>query len=394
VRELLGRDTLVGYCTNVHAGAGFREMRRNLEHHATAVKAAVSPDAPLPVGLWLARPAAAELCDPRDRETFAGWLRQRGLMPYTFNGFPYSDFHASVVKHRVYEPDWTSGERAAYTIELAEILAALLGEEEEEGSISTLPLGWRAAIEARPDAVERATENLLRVAEHLVRLEERSGKRIHVDLEPEPGCYLDTARDVVDFFRSYLFPRADERVVRRHLGVCHDVCHAAVMFEEQAAVLRAYREAAVPVGKVQLSAAVRAPLQRLDERRRRAALEQLSRFEERRYLHQTVVRSGEERKFFDDLQVALAAADLSAAEWRVHFHVPLFVDRFGLLESTNDEVLRWLEALRDEDGVRHFEVETYAWDVLPGSLRTGDLAAGIARELTWLRERAAGRPTG
>jgi hypothetical protein len=242
--------------------------------------------------------------------------------------------------------------------------------------------------------VERAAANLLRVADHLARLEERTGKRIHVDLEPEPGCYLDTARDVVDFFRSHLFARADERVVRRHLGVCHDVCHASVMFEEQAAVLRTYREAGVPVGKVQLSAAVRAPLQRLDERGRRAALEQLGRFKERRYLHQTVVRSGEEKRFFDDLQVALAAADTAAAEWRVHFHVPLFLHRFGLLESTHDEVLRWLEALRDEDGVRHFEVETYAWDVLPGSLRTGDLAAGIARELTWLRERAAERPTG
>ena len=34
-------------------------------------------------------------------------------MPFTFNGFPYGDFHQSVVKHRVYEPTWADAERLA-----------------------------------------------------------------------------------------------------------------------------------------------------------------------------------------------------------------------------------------------------------------------------------------
>jgi sugar phosphate isomerase/epimerase len=356
------------------------------------VRAAVQPDASLPVGLWLARPAATELCRPGAREEFAGWLGEQGLTAYTFNGFPYSDFHTSEVKHRVYEPDWTTDERAEYTIDLAEVLAGLLGQE-EEGSISTLPLGWRAAIDARPGALEQAAENLLRVVEHLAALADRTGKQIHVDLEPEPGCRLERSTDVVGFFREQLFRRGDEERIRHHLRVCHDVCHAAVMFEDQSAVLHAYREAGIRVGKIQLSSAVKARLDRLVEPGRREALTQLGGFEEQRYLHQTVVRSGnpeEPRRFFDDLPAALAAAGegrLAPAEWRVHFHVPLFLERFGLLESTSDDVLRCLAALRDGDGVRHFEVETYAWEVLPAPLRTGDLAAGIARELTWLRER-------
>ena len=47
----------------------------------------------------------------------------------------------------------------------------------------------------------------------------------------------------------------------------------------------------------------------------------------------------------------------------------------------------------DEDGVRHFEVETYAWNVLPKELRTDDLAEGIAREILWLNDRFADEDT-
>jgi hypothetical protein len=32
---------------------------------------------------------------------------------------------------------------------------------------------------------------------------------------------------------------------------------------------------------------------------------------------------------------------------------------------------------------RHFEVETYAWSVLPPELQQPDLAAGIAAEMDW-----------
>ena len=36
--------------------------------------------------------------------------------------------------------------------------------------------------------------------------------------------------------------------------------------------------------------------------------------------------------------------------------------------------------------VRHFEVETYAWNVLPPELQRDSLADGIADELKWVRE--------
>ena len=38
-----------------------------------------------------------------------------------------------------------------------------------------------------------------------------------------------------------------------------------------------------------------------------------------------------------------------------------------------------------QDTTDHFEVETYAWGVLPPELQQPDLAAGIADEMAWFR---------
>jgi len=54
MRDVLGPGTVLGYCTNVHAGADWAGTRANLVTHATAVKALVSPAAPMgaPAQTW------------------------------------------------------------------------------------------------------------------------------------------------------------------------------------------------------------------------------------------------------------------------------------------------------------------------------------------------------
>jgi len=151
MRNALGPGTVLGYCTNVHAGPTLARMRANLERHALAVKAKVCPDRPMAVGLWLAREAVAELVEHDGADELASWLDERGLVPFTLNGFPYADFHEPVVKHRVYEPDWTTEARTRFTLDLIRVHSRLLGEE-SEGSISTLPLGWRSRIGGTPGA--------------------------------------------------------------------------------------------------------------------------------------------------------------------------------------------------------------------------------------------------
>ncbi len=397
--DCLGPGTILGYCTNVHPAPSYEALTEMLRTHAAPVRRQAFGDSPMGIGLWLPAAAARQVIEQGRIDELRHLLDELALVPYTFNGFPHDDFHQEQVKHAVYRPDWSDPRRLRYTLDLAQILAALL-EPGAEGSISTLPLGWPGSP-CPPFRIEDAAAKLVELTFELARLEERTGRLIHVDLEPEPGCLLDRAEDAVALFHNHLLPRGPADVIRRHLRICHDVCHAAVMCQPQQAALSAYREAGIAVGKVQLSSAIHVPLHRRTVMQRSEAIKALEAFNEPRYLHQTVItdRHGEHH-LFDDLPAALRHLRRHTPEgdWRVHFHVPLDAGDLGPLRTTRDEVLTCLDALRAQQEaagpdtpppVRHFEVETYAWSVLPEAMRPQSLAEGIAREMRWVIEHAA-----
>ena len=388
------------YCTNVHAGRTLAETEANLGRFAPRVRELVAsaeePDAEIGLGLWLSAETARELRETGGARAFRDRLLDQGLRVVTFNGFPYGDFHAEVVKHAVYEPHWADPRRLAYTVDLAELLVELLPDGTPDASISTLPIGWRGSFtnEGCGNSIGLATAQLVEAAKTLRSIEDRTGIRIHLDLEPEPGCVLDTSQDVVDLFDQAFRP-SDDVDHRRYLGVNHDVCHSAVMFEPQTAALRTYRENGIVLGKIQVSSAVEVDFDAFsDEQERSDALESYRGFVEPRYLHQTSIRTGMAPHFdvqtFEDLPIALANRaehQIPSGTWRTHFHVPIFMaegDRWG---TTRAEIERCLAALPSDEPRPTLEVETYAWEVLPGCLYAGDdgLAAGIAEELRWLR---------
>jgi hypothetical protein len=388
----------VGYCTNVHAGATLEEAKANLVRYAGAVRQIVAPDLNLPVGLWLAEPAAIELVEQQSVFAFRDWLAEQRLIPYTFNGFPQGDFHQAVVKHAVYEPTWSCHSRARYSMLLAQILDKLLPAG-ENGSISTVPIGW-PHCPWHAEEYRLAADNLLEVARFLDHLAQQSGREIVLAIEPEPGCILNTAVEIVDFFQHYLFSGPDADVARRYLSVCHDVCHSGVMFEPQAEALGLYRQHGIRVGKVQISSAVHVPWDKVVDQPAQQAqmLEQLRGFNEPKYLHQTTSANdqGRMKKIVEDLPVALnawlGAESFPTNPWRVHFHVPIHISQFGLLETTQADIAvahRYLQQHGSSDCggaawfTGHYEVETYAWPVLPAELQEADLATGIATELQY-----------
>jgi hypothetical protein len=117
---------------------------------------------------------------------------------------------------------------------------------------------------------------------------------------------------------------------------------------------------------------------------RKAAIKQISQFTEDRYLHQTVVQKDGEDVFYEDLKLALdAEASDPRGEWRVHFHVPIYLQEFGRLRSTQEQIAQFISAAPAHTTCQHYEVETYAWGVLPPDLKQPELADGIAEELKW-----------
>ena len=249
---------ILGYCTNVHAGLSLDEIKANLETHTLEVKRQVSPDAPMAVGLWLPANTVLEFVPPeRDGgldvgmlKAFRDWLEKRGLYAYSLNGFPVTNFHEPVVKHLAYYPDWSATERLNYTIALAMILHHLLPQG-AEGSISTLPIGWAQSVEAG------WADNICDMLEFLAEFEQETGRFIHLDIEPEPGCEVEDTMSLIMYLTVMeMQSGVDPDVLHRHLRVCLDVCHTAVMFEEPTFMLEALREAGWSVGKVQISSEI------------------------------------------------------------------------------------------------------------------------------------------
>jgi len=107
------------------------------------------------------------------------------------------------------------------------------------------------------------------------------------------------------------------------------------------------------------------------------------------YLHQVVERGPAGIRRFTDLDAAIAAGGGHDREWRVHFHVPLFLNDLGAFGSTRYFTAAVLARHRRRPLSPHLEVETYTWEVLPEAQRTPDVATGIARELAWVMRQLA-----
>lgn len=392
-----------GYCCNVHGGTSLEEVKANLETYSCEVKRHVSPNEAMPIGLWLSESAIAGLGDASPEHidatnAFGDWLADRGLDPFTFNGFPLGNFHQEVVKHDVYLPTWASKQRLDYTKQLATVQGMLLeraGQRQGLQSISTLPLGWPPVAKDRifhdrKDFLIESASNLRSLAKFLSELKNETGRHVIVCLEPEPGCALDSCHEITWFFEQFLFdcPSQQQDQVRDHLGVCHDICHSAVMFEAQQEAVLVYKKAGIRIGKVQVSSAIKMTFGS-EHDANQMKLQQLSSFSEPRYLHQTSIQDKSGSRFYEDLSEALQKEAEPDGEWRVHFHVPIFAEALGLIESTQSEIGSFMDSIRqNEMDVEHFEVETYAWNVLPVEHRydSEGLADGIAKELVWFRE--------
>jgi sugar phosphate isomerase/epimerase len=396
----LGAGVHLTYCSNIHPGESWAEVRSNFDRHVIAVRDRLAPAGDFGIGLRLSARAAAELSQPAALAEFRDFLSRMRMYVFTVNGFPYGTFHGTRVKEDVYLPDWRDAERLRYTDQLADLLAELLPDDRTiEGSVSTVPGAFKAAL-GGPQDVAQMIENMLRHVAHLVALRARTGRVIALALEPEPCCFLETIDEVIAFFERDLHGPAAirstmeltgldhasaDRALHDHLGVCLDLCHAAVEFENAADCVRRLDLAGIRVHKMQISAGLRVPRVEPD------ALEALRRFGDDVYLHQVVQQGPGGLTRYTDLPEAFASLHGSMAhrEWRVHFHVPIFLDRLAPFASTQSFVREMLAIHRARPISAHLEVETYTWDVLPEPHRNGPVDEAVARELDWVRTELA-----
>ncbi|MEL6493864.1 MAG: metabolite traffic protein EboE [Cyanobacteria bacterium J06623_7] len=393
-------DLHLTYCTNIHPGETWSEVKQNLKQYIPQLKARLSVNRPFGVGLRLADIAARELLQGDNLTEFKAWLQTEDLYVFTLNGFPFGSFHHQVVKDKVYAPDWTTSDRLDYTLRLVDILAVLLPNN-LDGGISTLPISykpWWRGTEEQERVLTKGSLNLARAIAKLAEVKQNRGKVVHIDLEPEPDGMLENTQEIIAFFQDWLIPVASqwlqkelgigrslaETWIREHIRVCYDTCHFAVEYEQPEDIIQSFQAAGIKIGKIQLSSAIKIPIpSELDQRK--AILDKLTPFAESTYLHQVIANHGKGKlKHYDDLGAALEHfLTTKAIEWRTHFHVPIFLSNYQLFESTQAHISQLLNILPNQMIGHHLEIETYTWEVLPPAMKLG-ISTSIEREYQWV----------
>ena len=397
------KDLHLSYCSNIHAGETWDATFQNLKIYIPEVKSRLGYKGKFGIGLRLSKEASVVLERPERLQEFQEWLKKTQAYVYSLNCFPYGGFHRTKVKEQVHAPDWTTEARLTYTLRCFRILAQLLPEG-VEGGISTSPLSyrhWFVSDLEKNEAFERATTHLIAVVVELVRLHQETGKFLHLDIEPEPDGLLENSEELIRYFKEWLLSvgkaslakqlgttqKEAGKLIKDHLQVCYDVCHFAIGYEKPKEAFKKLKQAGIGIGKIQLSAALKllipeSPFERFSIGKR------LGEFADTTYLHQVVARTKEGGlKSYPDLPQALAKlGDTQDLEWRVHFHVPIFLANYGSFQATQEDIVEVLKLVNANPSItKHLEVETYTWEVLPQDthLTLGD---AISRELAWVKE--------
>jgi hypothetical protein len=246
--------------------------------------------------------------------------------------------------------------------------------------------------------MENATLNILQVLGQLVRIYRSGGPVMHLDLEPEPDGLMENTQEYIDWYFAYLMPLGISYLkdqfnmseaeagaaIKQHIQLCYDVCHFALVYESPASVLARMQEYGLKIGKLQISAALKAALPEAPAERK-AVIDAFRAFNESTYLHQVIAQTTDGNHLhYPDLPQALADADNpKVVEWRSHFHVPVFVEHYDLLYSTQSDIREVLQLQQDQLFTQHMEVETYTWDVLPGTLKL-PMDQSVSREIAWV----------
>jgi hypothetical protein len=334
--------------------------------------------------------------DRHERERLKEFLHAHDMYLYTVNAFPYGPFKNRIVKKDVYEPDWSTDEREVYTQQVADILAEV-APPHVQPSIQSPPLGFKGKVTG-PEYVNAFTRHVIRTVAHLIKLEKRTGRTVTLCLEPEPACFLETTEEAVDYFTNHLYAAEAVRMlvtetglnksqaevaVRKHLGMVYDICHQAVEYEDIGASLRKLADNGIPVFKLQEAAAMRVP------NVTRETVEAMRPFAETVYLTQTVERRDGKLNRYLNLEDAFAAFEKDPSgkrEWRTHVHVPVFLDKIGQhFETTRFAIEDALKFHKKYKLSPQLEIETYTWDVLPDSMKTGSIVDYVERELDWVK---------
>lgn len=382
-----------------HAGiikpvTSFADLQSTISGSLAPINRALREDSPVGVSVRLSQAALSD--EALTSDSLRAMLNEHGLR---LDGISAVSIGGGA-KEQVHHPDWRTEERLGFMFPALNLAAEFATPDHEIG-ITTNALSYRRWVDVdMPGNWAALTLNVIRVVQHLVGIHDRTGKVLHIDLEPEPGSVLRDTADVVKFYSQWLLPRGGAMLsdrmqlsngsageaILRHVRIALDTAHAAVVWDDAAASLDAFAQHGIRIGRLQASSAIEIEVP-VETDAQKTMAEHLGAFVSPSLLQQVVGwLDGEIVQRFDDLPDAISAIEASAGQtWRIHTHAPLLADRYGVFASTRAETAAWLREIAGRGvDVGMIELRSANWDVVPHDDR-GPLESMIMQEAEWVR---------
>lgn len=318
---------------------------------------------------------------------FENWLKKNRIEISSLNGFVYTKFHKNFIKDDIYYPDWTSRKRLDYTLNLIFILNDLMLNS-KFGSISTLPLSYTPWIKKKhiDYVLYKSFKNLLNLYPALF----ENNKTIHIDIEPEPTCLIDSIKKFIKYFNFWFIPLAKKIffkkfninkkkavfIIRKYFRLCYDISHSSVNFDNHLENIVNLKKYKIKIGKVQISSAKEFFVKEQNEIEN--FIKETYKIKNSSFLHQVSEKKDEKIIIYKDLTNFLDLIDKkNNFNIRIHFHAPLFEDK----NTTQYDTKKALLLLFKFKSIKHFEIETYTFS----SLTKKKQFDFVTKEYNWLK---------
>ena len=378
------------YCSNIFKEKKWKDLLNKLNIYIKNLKENFK-NKNTNISLCISNSLANEIKD-KYISKLETWLKNNDAYLSSINGFVYQTFHQKYIKDKIYYPDWTSIDRVTYTQNLINILNILI-KHDHEGSISTSPISYTPWIKYRYNSyiLFSASKNLTDVIKFLI---QNTKKNIHIDIEPEPHCTIESSKNFIHFFNAWLLPiskkyiqkdlnitsKKIETLTKKYIRICYDICHLSVNFEKHQNAIQRLKKNNIKIGKIQVSSALTFKMPQTHIKKK-DIIETLLTLKNSPFLHQTNEKDKTNIKKYRDISYALKDFHKKENnEFKIHCHMPLYLKKYKNIDTTHDETEAALKLLLDEIKIKHIEIETYTHSMIS---KTNQMNS-IIKEYDWV----------
>lgn len=301
---------------------------------------------------------------------FNKWIYKNNFYLSSINGFVYKSFHKKKIKEYIYYPDWTTLLRLNFTKKII-LLLSKLNNSNNNYSISTSPISFKYWTKKRDRKYIFFTsaKNFINIFNYLIYINNYTKKYIHLDIEPEPACLIETFDDFLYFFLKWLavylkfhfstkYDKKFINLLKHYINLCYDICHFSVNFCNHSNIITLIKKHKIKIGKVQISSALELK-KTLSEYNIKNDLLFLYNSQ---FLHQNTLLYNNILKKNIDIKYLTNYIDNTV---RIHCHMPIYLNEYKtIFKTTSCETKNALLIILKNFNIKHLEIETYTYDML------------------------------